>query len=70
MTLADGSSAVSGDASVSNKLTTSSLKLGATDIVASGDELNILSGVTSTASDINKVGGITNGSVLANKALY
>ena len=50
-------------------MTTASLKLGGVDILANGGELNILSGVNSNAADINKIGGITNGTVLANKAV-
>ena len=50
-------------------MTTETFKLGSTDVVATGEELNILSGVTSNSTDINKIGGLTNGTVLANKAV-
>ena len=54
--LGNSSLTINSDTTVSGKVTANNLKLGATDVTATGAELNKLTGIDTTSNELDHVG--------------
>ena len=57
--LGNNSLTINSDTTVSGKVTATNLKLGATDVTATASEINKLSGIDTTAAELDRVHGVT-----------